>query len=387
MGRGLRLSVFLSGLDVGGVQRTTLTLADALAARGHDVELVVPSARGPFRSLVSPRVRLVDLENTLLRLPGVRSTKRHRALLSPPFLASYLRRTRPDALLSASHYVNVAALVARRLAGTRTPLVIGQRTHLSRAIRHTRVPGLRRPLLGTLVRRTYPWAEAAVAVCDGVADDLAEVARLPRASVHTIYNPVVTPEVERLAAAPLDHPWFRPGAPPVVVAVGRLVPQKDFPTLLRGFARLLGRRDARLVIVGEGRLRGALEARIRREGLGGRVALPGYDPNPFRWMARASVCALSSRYEGLPGVLIQALACGAPVVSTDCPSGPGEILDGGRYGALVPVGDADALGEALAKQLAAPPPRRHQVRGAARFTAEACARRYESLLLGLVGGA
>jgi glycosyltransferase involved in cell wall biosynthesis len=167
---------------------------------------------------------------------------------------------------------------------------------------------------------------------------------------------VVTNDLDTLAGTPLGHPWFLPGQPPVVLAAGRLTRQKDFRTLLRAFARLVSGRDLRLVILGEGPDRGALTTEINALGLNDRVALPGFDDNPFRWMARARLFVLSSAWEGLPGVLIQALACGTPVVSTDCPSGPREVLDDGRFGPLVPVGDVAALAAAMERTLDDPMP-------------------------------
>lgn len=384
-GPRLHLAISLSGLEVGGVQRTMLTLAGALAGRGHRVDVVVPSARGPFRSLLPAGVRLVDLETWWLRLPPIAVRKRHRVMASPPLVARYLRRERPQVLLSASHYVNVAALLGRRLAGTGTPLAVSQRTHISRAVRNAWIPGLRRPFLGAMVRRTYPWAGAIVAVSDGVADDLARTANLPRARIHTIYNPVATPDIPEKAREPVEHPWLAAGEPPVVLGVGRLAAQKDFPTLLRAFARLRARRPARLVILGEGRKRRALEAQVRDLGLTADVDLPGYRENPFAWMARAQLFVLSSAYEGLPGALIQALACGCPVVSADCPSGPREVLAGGEYGPLVPVGDDAAMAAAMARVLDAPPARERQQARAAAYSVEACADRYEALLLELAG--
>ncbi len=189
-----------------------------------------------------------------------------------------------------------------------------------------------------LARRFYPWADTVIAVSEGVADDLVSCLGLSRAQITVIPNPVVSDDIEALANEPLEHPWFAPGAPPVLLAAGRLTTQKAFPTLLQAFARLVPERDLRLMILGEGPDRGALQAEIDALGLGARVALPGFDPNPFRYLARARLFVLSSAWEGLPGVLIQAMACGTPVVSTDCPSGPREVLENGRLGPLVPVG-------------------------------------------------
>lgn len=378
-----RLALLISGLGLGGVQRTMLTLAGGLADRGLTVDLLVPDDRGPFRDQVPANVRLVNLSRWWLRAPFIRARKRRKALLMAPAIADYLRRERPTALLSASHYVNLGALWGRELAGTGTRLVISQRTQLSVAITNSRLPLLRRrPLLAWMTRRYYPRADAIVAVSDGVADDLAAVAWLPRERVQTVYNPTDLDFIARRAAEPGAHPWLSDGGAPVIVAVGRLAAQKDFATLLRAFARVRERRPARLLILGEGRLRPALEALVVELALGAAVAMPGYAENPFAALARADLYVMSSRYEGLPGALIQALACGCRVVSTDCPSGPAEILDHGRYGSLVPVGDVAALADAMFAALDTPSDPQRQRERAALFSVPRAVDAYLDLLLG-----
>lgn len=350
----LYLALFISGLEVGGVERTMLVLAHELAVRGHRVDLLVTKGQGFFGDSVSPLVRLIDLERWWTRLPFIRSSKRKRSLASSPTVARYLLSNRPDVLLAASHYVNLAAIWGCQLAGTETALVIRQCTHLSHALTNTSFPTGRRPFLGWMVRRFFPKADAIVAVSNGVADDLAVVAALPRNAIRTIYNPVVTPDLQARAFAPLDHPWFAPEAPPVILGVGRLAAQKDFSTLIRAFARIRAQRPVRLMILGEGKKRAELEDLADSLGVRDDLALPGFEANPFAYMARASVFALSSLYEGLPGVLIQAMACGCPVVSTDCPSGPMEILQNGSHGPLVHVGDDAEMAKAIQAQLDAP---------------------------------
>ena len=192
-------------------------------------------------------------------------------------------------------------------------------------------------------------------VSQGMADDLQALTRLPPGKIRTLYNPVVDPGLPGRADAALDHPWFAPGEPPVLLGIGRLHPQKDFATLLRAFAQVRAVRAARLLILGEGEEREALEALVAELGVAADVALPGFAANPYAYLSRAGAFVLSSRWEGLPTVVIEALACGAPVVSTDCPSGPDEILQGGRLGALTPVGDDAALARAILDTLAAPP--------------------------------
>jgi glycosyltransferase involved in cell wall biosynthesis len=296
-----------------------------------------------------------------------------------PALARYLRTQRPEAMLSALNHSNLAAVWARRLAGVPTRLVVSERNTLSVRAGRSEDRGLR--ALPGMIRRFYPWADAVTAVSDGVADDLARVAGIPRERIVTTWNPVVSPALAEAAARPLEHPWLQPGEPPVVLAAGKLRPQKDFATLLDAFARVREGRAARLVILGEGPEEGSLRVRARRLGISAEVAFEGFVDNPFAFMARAAVFVLSSAWEGLPSVLIQAMACGCPVVSTDCPSGPAEILERGAYGPLVPVGDAAALADAIARVLAQPPDRERLRRRAQDFSAERVAQRYLDVLL------
>jgi len=330
------LSIFVPSLRGGGAERVMVHLARGFAERGFRVDLVLAKAEGPYLAEVPPSVRVVDL-------------KASRMLYSLPRLVRYLRKERPTALLSALDHANLVALWARDLARVPTRVVVSVRNTLSQATVHA--PDQRAKWIPLGIRLFYPRAEAVVAVSQGVAEDLVRLTSLPREKIRVIYNPVVTPELFAKAEEPLDHPWFAPGEPPVILAVGRLTEQKDFPTLIRAFALVRAQRPARLMILGEGELRPQLEALVHELGLQDDVALPGFVANPFAYMARAAVFVLSSRWEGLPGALIQAMACGTPVVSTDCPSGPREILEDGRWGRLVPVGDVNALAEAMATTL------------------------------------
>ena len=276
--------------------------------------------------------------------------KASRVLASLPALVRYLRRKQPQAMLSAMGYANIVALWARRLAGVPTRVVVSERNTLSSSVQHA--SSWRGRLMPHLIRRFYPLADGIVAVSKGVADDLAQVTGIPREHIQVIYNPVVTPELQEKAQAPLEHPWFAPGESPVLLAVGRLTAQKDFPTLIHAFAQVRRACSVRLLILGDGEERPALEAIVRRLGLERDVSLPGWVSNPYAYMARASLFVLSSRWEGLPGVLIEAMYCGMLLIATDCPSGPREILRNGQYGHLVPVGDVAALALAIESALA-----------------------------------
>jgi glycosyltransferase involved in cell wall biosynthesis len=363
-----RVSIFLPSLAGGGAERCICTVANGLAARGVEVTLALAEAKGPFLADVHPDVRVIDFGATSV----------WRAL---PALARHLRASRPAALLSALNHANVVAALAHRLARSRARLVLSERAHLSSVL--AEFPGVRMRATFALMRLTYRWADKVVTVSVEVAQDLRRHVPLARERVVTIYNPIVDEHLERLAQAPARHRWLASGDVPVVLGAGRLIAQKDFTTLVDAFALLRRDRLARLVILGEGELRDALLAQMQRLGVGDDVSLPGFEPNPFAAMRAARVFVLSSRFEGLPGVLVQAMACGTPVVSTDCPAGPREILEDGRWGQLVPVGDASALAGAIAAVLDAPQAPDVRKR-AAEFSEERAVGRYAEVL-GLSG--
>ena len=402
-----RIALFIKNLDGGGVQKVTLSLAEALSQHGCQVDLVLSQASGDFAKRLPDTANLVTLraasswtarKAVLTAAPQDLAAFVHVALPMKsthtlrylPDLVRYLHQEKPLALLAAEPRLNCEAVWARRLAQVPTRLVVSEHLHLS----HSKFGSAkwRKPYLPHLLRRTYGAADAIIAVSDGVADDLAASTGIPRTRITTIYNPVVTPQLQAKAQEPVDHPWFVPGAPPVLLSVGRLSEQKDFPTLLRAFARLRAShaeqkgqerqrvRDVRLLILGEGPQRKRLEALIKRLGLSAVVALPGFVSNPFAYMSRAAGFVLSSVYEGLPTVLIEALACGCPVVSTDCPSGPAEILRNGQDGRLVSVRDEVALAETLNRLLTSPPAREHLPRRAAQFSADKAVQRYLAVL-------
>jgi glycosyltransferase involved in cell wall biosynthesis len=336
-----RIALFVPTLDGGGAERVMVNLARGFSDRGLSVDLLLVHASGAYLSEVPPTVRIVQLQ----------AARASRSLLP---LVRYLRRERPAALISTSSHANLVALLAKRLAGISTRSVVRQAETFSIAAR-IRARGRRR-LVPLLVRHMYPWADVIIAGSEGVAQDLVVAARLPRSRIRVAPSPLVTPELFALAREPLDHPWLAPGADPVILSAGRLDPVKDFPTLIRAFALLREHRPARLVILGEGEERALLEKLIRDLGLEDVVSLPGFASNPFAYMVRARVFVLSSISEGLPGALIQALACGVHVVATDCQNGPREILRGGRFGRLVPVGNVAALAEAILAALGEPSP-------------------------------
>ena len=362
---GPRVAFLLPDLGGGGAKTMVVRLANAFADRGYEVDLVVLKAVGPNLAAVAPAVEVINL--------GVAWWP-----LAPLAIHGYLRRARPKLMISAPFHVNVFALAARLLLPfARTRFVVTERNMLSVHVRHSRRKARRLFLLAA--RLLYPFADKVVGVSKGVAEDIRRVARLPEEKVTWIYNPAVTPEALARAEAALDDPWFDTARRPIIANLGRLEPQKDQDNLLRAFARLPEAQRGSLLILGEGRLQGELERLSRELGIERQVRFAGYVDNPLPYLRRADLYVLSSLYEGFPNALVEALLCGLPVVSTDCPSGPEEILGANDYGTLVPRRDPEALAEALARALASPPDPERQRARALEFTLERSAERYEAL--------
>ena len=363
-----RVALTLPSLAGGGAQRISLDLARGLLDRSVEVDLVVVRDEGPLRSSVPPGTDVVILG-------GGRVSR------AVPRLARYLRSRRPDAVVSAISHMNLCALLAARLVRPRVPVVVTHHNQLTVAARHAAHRKDRAIL--RLVGIGYPWADAVVAVSEGVAADLVSSARLPRRSIEVVYNPVDFERVATAAAAAVQHPWLAAKSGPVLVAAGRLTGQKDFATLLRAVTLLP--RDVRLVVLGEGDLRPRLEQLARDLGVSDRVDLPGFVANPYPCYRAADAFVLSSLWEGLPTVLVEALFLGVPIVSTDCPSGPAEILDGGRLGRLVPPGDPEALAAAITTTLAEA---RRPADPAAwqRFSLDAASERWADILAAVTPG-
>lgn len=334
-----RIALFFPSLHGGGAERVMLNLAWGLVNKGVNVDLVLTRAEGAFVQQIPKGIRVFDL-------------KASRAIASLPGLVGYLRRETPYALLSAMDHNNVVAVMARKIARVPVRLVVSVHGTLSKSAAHA--PSLRGKLMPLWVRLAYHHADAVVAVSDGVAQDLVVSAGIKPDNVKVIYNPVVTPDIFIKAEEEVEHPWFRNGEPPIILGVGRLALQKDFCTLIKAFALVRKKYNARLVILGEGEERPRLEALARELSVSDEVFMPGFVQNPYKYMKRAGVFVLSSQWEGFGNVLVEAMAVGTPVVSTDCPSGPAEILEDGRWGEIVPVGDVEALAEGIIRALHEP---------------------------------
>jgi glycosyltransferase involved in cell wall biosynthesis len=331
-----RIALFLRTLGGGGAERAHINLARGLIDSGIAVDLVLSAGEGLELWEIPSEVRVIDL-------------KAARVSASLPSLIRYLRQERPVAIIPTLHYAIEVAIVAKYLAGVSTKVLVPEQNNLSREVKYHE-KGSRQRLIPLAVSFLYPLADCLVGVSRGVAEDLAQITGLSLERINIIYNPAF-PELQEKAQEPIDHPWFIPGSPPVIISVGRLEDQKDYPTLIKAFAKVRAVCNARLMILGWGPDQSELGALVAELGLTEHVEMPGFVKNPFPYMKKAAVFALSSRWEGMPNVIIEALTLGTPVVSTNCESGPTEILDDGKYGELVPVGDSQSLADALLKVL------------------------------------
>jgi glycosyltransferase involved in cell wall biosynthesis len=313
-------------------------LAKEFCERGFAVDLILGRAVGPYLKDIPTGVRIVDLNCA-------------KFLTSLPGLIRYLRREKPAALLSMLLGANVIALWACRLSRVPTRTIIRQPTMLGFGLSRKRP--LKRRLTTRLLVRSCAQADAIVVSSVAMAEELGKLTDAPAEKVRIIPNPVNVGAITEKAKAPLEHPWFGDGELPVILGAGRLAWEKDFATLLEAFARVRRSLPARLMILGEGAERSKLEARVGELGLADDVALPGFADNPYCYMARAAVFVMPSRWEGFPNALVEAMVCATPIVSTDCPGGASEILEAGRWGRLVPVGDVEALGDAVIATLTA----------------------------------
>lgn len=325
-----RVAFFMPDLRIGGAERVMSQLAAGFAENGVATDFVLVKAEGPFLGQLPSQVRVIDL-------------KASSTYFSLPPLVSYLREARPQFMISALDLTNLIALLARRRSGIPVRLAIRLDNTLSILQRSP----IKKKLERFLLRRFYPWADEIIAVSHAVADDFVAYTGIAPSRIRTIYNPIILPGIVEQKQATLEHAWFLPGQPPVILGAGRLTPQKNFELLIRAFQRVQDQIPSRLVILGEGERRPALEALAAELGLQEFIELPGTVSNPYAFMTNAAVFVLSSRYEGLPTVLVEAMACGCPAVSTDCPSGPREILNHGRYGHLVPPEDAEQMAAAI----------------------------------------
>ena len=404
---GRRLAILIPTLGGGGAERVSVLLSSGFLDSGCGVDLLLrdlvcsypddlpagvrlffvahrnaDETRRAFERLpVAPEALTSETPRLSFRFPRLalsRAVKRDQLTLmtssSLPSWAvaigAYIDRQRPDAILAMLTSSVAAATMGVRIAShrVRTVAVLHNVFRSRREIRRA--------------RRSYPHADAAVGVSLGVSSELARYSGVSHDQLHTVYNPAVPADLPRLVRETPAHRWIREPGPPLIISAGRLHRQKDFPSLLAAFAQLLAQQPARLIVLGEGPERSYLLRLAHELGISEHIDFPGFVGNPYAYMARARLFVLSSRHEGLPTVLIEAMACGCPVVSTDCPFGPDEILERGRWGELVPVGDPPALAGAMTRALNSSPRKAALRKRASFFSLENAVTRYKELLFG-----
>lgn len=340
----MRLLLLMSNFGDGGIERTILNYAHGLTAAGVACDLAIqPKARAEhYLERLPPQVRLVEL-------------KANRPAAVEREVAALLQSTAADALIPFRPRDYAPAVRARERAGSPAKVILHTGLNLGLHLQEPGLRGLRRWKFLYRVHRHWARADGAVCITRGIAEDWRRHKVLPAKRLLVVTNPVIGQEFDELAAQPTGHPWLETKQCPVILGVGRLHSSKNFSLLLRAFALLRRQQACRLIILGEGEKRAMLEQLVEELGIQADVSLPGFHPNPYAWMRAADVFALSSRMEAFGFVLAEALAAGTPVVATDCPTGPREVLEDGRYGALVPPGDAHRLAESLLAALTAPP--------------------------------
>jgi glycosyltransferase involved in cell wall biosynthesis len=332
-----RIAVFTRYLTVGGLQRVMMRVANELAKRGYPVDLVLAKGLGPLANEVRSDVRVVNLDN-------------NHVWASLPGLLRYLEEASPAVMLSGEVPSNLVAMWARLLTSADTKFVVS--VHQNTTLHAQTAAIWYRKLIPYLIRIFYPAAHHVVTVSEGIGEDLKQLSPRLKSKTQVVHNPVIDQEIFQKAKAPVSHPWLADEEVPVILGVGRLSREKNFDLLLRAFAKVCAVRDARLMLLGDGPKREHLERLVNKLQIEDQVDMLGFVDNPYPYMADASLLVVSSIFEGLPTVIIEALACGCPVVSTDCPSGPREILGDGTWGELAPVDDEEALADAMLDSLA-----------------------------------
>jgi glycosyltransferase involved in cell wall biosynthesis len=338
----IRVCLFISSFGSGGVERMLVNLAKGIDRFGVGVDLIVNQADSPYLSNLTARIQLHEINQAS-------------ALQRTQWLAEHLRRTKPNALLSAKSSDDRIALDARRISGVKTPIFLRPGTNFSQRDKARRLRPFRNWIEFRELKRLFTEADGIIAVSQGVADDIHNRFGIPARKTRVIPNPTVTPEIHQLAAQPVEHPWLKQKRLPVILGVGRFSKAKDYPTLIRAFALLRKQQACKLILLGEGRKRDQLLELAASLNVAEDIDLPGFEPNPYAYLRQADLFVLSSQREGSPNALIEALALGIPVVSTDCNSGPAEILQNGKYGPLIAVGDTQSLARAMGQTLADPP--------------------------------
>lgn len=333
-----RLAVIIPSLAGGGMERMRIHLIKEWIRQGINIDLVVARRKGPLCDLIPEEVQIFE-------------TAGNNSLLFPFGLVHYLKKRKPTHILSAANDINAITLLAVKLMGLKSPTVISVHNHLSSELRMEKgIKKVKLQIAVWMLRRLIHSSQGVISISKGVEEDLKLQLNLKSSRSHVVYNPVITSETRNLLKEPLNNSPVPEGVKWILFA-GRFVHAKGLDILISAFAQMINDTNAHLVLMGEGPLKPDISERIRKMSLSQRVHLVGYQSNPLPWMREADVFVLPSRHEGLSNVIIEAMASGTQIVATDCPSGPAEILEDGKYGQLVPVENIEALSRALLKSL------------------------------------
>ncbi len=358
------IAIFIPSLMGGGAERMMVNLANDFSNQGYSVDLIVSVLQGPYINRLSSAVNIVNL-------------KSNRALKSLIPLAKYLKNKKPDVILSALTYVNIVTLIAKIISFSKTKVFVSERSVFSSSCSSLNLPAINIFLYKKIIKITYSMAEKIICISDAVKNDFIKEINIKNNKLITIYNPAFDSDVLKKSHERISHPWLCNTQLFLVVGVGRLNQVKDFATLIKSFKKVLeNKKNLRLIILGEGNLRNNLELLVKDLGIENFVSMPGFVNNPYAYMRSANVFVLSSLYEGFGNVIVEAMACNTPVISTNCPGGPAEILENGKWGKLVPVGDIDTMALAISEILTNPNKTYNSYERALHFTSENIANHY-----------
>lgn len=358
-----RVAIFIPTFGDGGVERMLVNTARGISELGVPVDFIINRGDVPYLQHLPERVTLIELNTD--------NQKQRYSLF-----VRYLQRARPSVVVSAKTKDDMIAMQAKHTTQINTRFFLRPGTTMSERLRAKGINPIKRLITYRRLRKLFLQADGVIAVSKGVADDISRITTIPREKIHVIRNPNITPEMYDLASQTPDHPWAEKGQPPLIVGMGGLRRQKDFSSLIRAFALVREQRPCRLLILGQGRQRNKLLQLAADLDVKPDVDLPGFSHNPYAILSRSALFVLSSLWEGSPNVLTEALALGVPVVATDCPSGPIEITQKGKYGPLVPVGDVEAMAKAMLQMLDHPPDPAFLKQATLEYTMEKSARHY-----------
>ena len=352
---------------IGGAEKTVVNLIPQFLNAGYAVDLILLQQSGAFLEKLDSRTNIISLN------------KAHVSNCIPA-MTSVFRSEKPDVIISSQTHINIAAILAKKLSGSDARLILTEQNTISV---NNQAKGGKEGLLVRIAAKLYPFADDIVVVSKGAAKDLVRTIHVNPVKVHTIYNPIDIQEISSACKLQPDEPWCENRTSPLLIAIGRLEPQKNFSFLLDVFDDVRKKQDCRLIILGEGTERPALEAKAAALGISDHLRMPGAKKNPYQYIAHSDIMLCTSLYEGFNIAVAESLACGTPVISVDCPYGPGEILDGGKFGILTPPGDKNALVHAVIQAIddrSVLPDKVTLIKRASVFSAEEIFKAYDALI-------